>query len=427
MAIHLSLPGADLQWEGWTTFSPRKEIRPNFKIGKKGGPDGRGGLIVAHDSREGLDGAWTRTFQVEGGLHYRISASARTRKVMNPRANRYVEIFFHDKAGNLVNDERVNVKSRPYYLPQVFGDNQDWTKFEGIFKAPPKATNATVRLHLRWEPGGEVEWGGLGFVKSPAKAKRRVRLASVNFRPKGGKTGLENCRQFAPSIKEAAAKKADLVVLGECITTVSNPLDHVSGAEPIPGPSTQYLGTLANKHNLYIVTTLYERYEHQIYNTAVMLGPEGTIMGKYRKLCLARGEYRKGIAPGTGFPVFKTRFGMVGMMICFDVHMPEVARGLAANGAEIIAMPIMGGHPALAKARAIENQVYLVTSTYGINDDWMQSGVWDLAGNLRSRATRPNEVVIAEIDLAEQHLWRANMGDFKGRLQHERPTVPLPQ
>lgn len=68
----------------------------------------------------------------------------------------------------------------------------------------------------------------------------------------------------------------------------------------------------------------------------------------------------KGVAPGRQFPVFDTDIGKVDMMICFDVHMPEVARGLAANSAEIITMPIMGGHPALARARAIENQVYLV-------------------------------------------------------------------
>ena len=74
-------------------------------------------------------------------------------------------------------------------------------------------------------------------------------------------------------------------------------------------------------------------------------------------------------------------------MICFDVHMPEVARGLAANGAELIAMPIMGGHPALARARAIENQAHLVTATYSINDDWMQTDVWDLSGDLLVRAT----------------------------------------
>ena len=114
-------------------------------------------------------------------------------------------------------------------------------------------------------------------------------------------------------------------------------------------------------------------------------------------------------------------------VVLLDVHMPEVARGLAANGAEIIAMPIMGGHPALDRARAIENQIYLVTSTYSVNDDWMQSGVWGLDGDLLVRATEPDSVVVAEVDLSKQHFWRANMGDFKSRLVHERPNVPLPE
>ena len=83
--------------------------------------------------------------------------------------------------------------------------------------------------------------------------------------------------------------------------------------------------------------------------------------------------------------------------------MPEVARGIAANGAEIIAIPIMGGHPTLAKARAIENQVYLVTSTYSLNEDWMQTGIWDRSGDLHARATKPNELVIHEIDLAQPY------------------------
>ena len=175
------------------------------------------------------------------------------------------------------------------------------------------------------------------------------------------------------------------------------------------------------------VTSLFEREKETLYNTAVILGPDGKLVGKYRKLCLARDEYREGISPGNQFPVFNTRFGKVGLMICFDVHMPEVARGIAANGAEIIAMPIMGGHPILAKARAIENQVYLVTSTYSLNDDWMQTGIWGRSGDLHARATKPNELVIHEIDLAQPHFWRGNIGNFQNRLRHERPTFQLPR
>ena len=416
-----------LEFNGWRPFSPRDEIRPDFAIRRAGGPRGRGGLVIKHDDRQGLDGAWARTFEIEGNCHYRITAHSRTTNVVNPRHRTYVELLFHDAEGDLVLNQRTGVKSRPFYPPDADADQRGWTKFTGIYRAPLAATHATVKLHLRWEPGGRVEWGNVSLLKTDPRPPRKVRLAAANYRPRGGKTTLDNLIQLRPYIAQAAEQHADLVVLGECITSVGNDLSHVEAAEAIPGPSTDYLGRLAREHNLYIVTSLHERVGHLIYNTAVLLGPDGTLVGKYRKVCLARDEYRKGVAPGRQFPVFDTDIGKVGMMICFDVHMPEVARGLAANGAEIIAMPIMGGHPALARARAIENQVYLVTSTYSVNDDWMQTGVWGLSGDLLVRAAKKDCVVVAEVDLSEQYFWRANMGEFKGRLRHERPAVELPK
>ena len=426
-AVYASAKEPEPHWEGWRPYAPRDEIRPEFLLKKNGGPDRRGGLLIRHDSRQNLFGAWGKTFEVRGGSHYRATAWARTRTVPNPRTHRYLEIFFHDKDGKYVVDDRTGNHTRPLYPWDEPPDSKGWTRFSEIYYSPKAATHATMRLHLRWEPGGEVEWGGASLEPSPPRPPRKARLAAVNFRPRGGKSTLDNCRMLVPFVEKAAAQQADLVVFGECITTMNNGLDHVTGAEPIPGPCTNLLGELARNHDLYLVTSLFERDGHQVYNTAVMLGPDGALVGTYRKLCLARGEYRRGIAPGEGFPVFDTRFGKVGMMICFDVHMPEVARGIAANGAEIIAMPIMGGHPALAKARAIENQVHLVTSTYSLNDDWMQTGIWDRAGKLNARATTRDAVVIHEVDLAKTHFWRGNIGNFRGRLRHERPHFGLPE
>jgi len=423
-----SIPEIDLlKFDGWQPFSCRDEIRPDFMINRTGGPDGQGGLIIRHDDREGLDGAWTKTFKIDGDHHYCITAYARFTNVDNPRHHAYVEMLFHGEDGKLVLNKLTGVQSRPFYATDIEKDQDGWIKFSGIFRAPAAATNATVKLHLRWEPKGQVEWGGVSLTKTGPRPVRKVCLAACNYRPRDGKTAVDNLRQLHPYIAEAAERHADLLVLGECITSVGNGLSLTEAAEPIPGPSTDYLGSLAEKYKLYIVTTLNERAGYLIYNTAVLLGPDGTLVGKYRKICPARGEYRQGIAPGHQFPVFETSIGKVGMMICFDVHMPEVARGLAANGAEIIAMPIMGGHPALAKARAIENQVYLVTSTYSVNDDWMQTGVWDLSGSLITRATEKDCIVTADVDLSEQYFWRANMGDFKSRLRHERPDVELPR
>ena len=228
-----------------------------------------------------------------------------------------------------------------------------------------------------------------------------------------------------PFVEKAATKKADLVVFGECITTMNNGLDHVAGRTDSRSLHQVSRYPFRQARSLSSDQS-FRKGGHKVYNTAVMLGPDGSLIGTYRKLCLARENTAGGVTPGSGFPVFETRFGKVGMMICFDVHMPEVARGIAANGAEVIAMPIMGGHPALAKARAIENQVHLVTSTYSLNDDWMQTGVWDRAGELHARATTKDEVVIHEVDLSKQNFWRASVGDFRGRLRHERPPSNCP-
>ena len=68
-----------------------------------------------------------------------------------------------------------------------------------------------------------------------------------------------------------------------------------------------------------------ERDGHEVYNVSVMMGPDGEIAGKYRKVTLPREEIQQGISPGYEYPVFDTRFGKVGMMICFVVFFPEVA------------------------------------------------------------------------------------------------------
>lgn len=108
---------------------------------------------------------------------------------------------------------------------------------------------------------------------------------------------------------------------------------HADAAEPIPGPSTDYFGQLAKQHNLYIVAGLLERDQQLVYNVAVLLAPDGSVAGKYRKVCLPRGEWLGGVQPGHEYPVFDTRFGKLGMMVCYDGFFPEVARELTNHGA----------------------------------------------------------------------------------------------
>ncbi len=109
------------------------------------------------------------------------------------------------------------------------------------------------------------------------------------------------------------------------------------------------------------------------------------------------------------------------MMVCYDGFFPEVARELSNNGAEVIAWPVWGCNPLLAKARACENHVYVVSSTYSdAGADWMISGIFDHYGDVIAKATQWGTVAIAAVDLDARTHWNS-LGDFRAQLPSHRP------
>lgn len=380
---------------GWSARSPRDELRPAFAHHPAGGPNRSGAFVITHDGRAGLQGWVEKEFPVTGDTWVRFGVVRKARDVADARRSCLARVRWQDDAGKMVSaavsEARVKElghtpSAEPEHPLDGATDADGWTTVSGVYRVPPKATKAVVELHLQWAPGGRVEWAGVEFAKTDPPPARTVRLAAVHYKPTG-KSPKTNCEEYAPLVAEAARQKADLVVLGETVSYVNvKKLPH-EVAEPVPGPTTDYFGDLAKKHATHVVLGVYEREKHLVFNTAVLLGPDGKLIGKYRKVCLPHAEVERGVAPGSDYPVFDTAFGKVGLMVCYDGFFPEVARELSNRGAEVIAWPVWGCDPLLAKARAAENRVFVVSSTFmAPKDGWMLSAVFGPSGEVLAKA-----------------------------------------
>ena len=192
-----------------------------------------------------------------------------------------------------------------------------------------------------------------------------MRIGYVQMNPTFGKVA-SNLEAAEELMRQSTA---DLWVLPELFATgyqfaSQEELDVLS--EPIPeGPTTQTLIAFARTQSCFVVAGLTEYHGCNVYNSAVLVGPEG-LVAHYRKIHLFSNE-KQWFAPGdTPFPVEDIGPAKVGIMICFDHLFPESARTLALKGAEIIAHPSNLVMPVYAqvtmRARALENGVFTVTA-----------------------------------------------------------------
>lgn len=162
-----------------------------------------------------------------------------------------------------------------------------------------------------------------------------------------------NKQKLAQGIAKAARRGAELVVQQELHNTPyfcqEENTDNFDLAEPIPGPSTHYLGQLAQEHGLVIVASLFERRAPGLYhNTAVVLERDGSIAGTYRKMHIPDDPayYEKFyFTPGDlGFRPIRTSLGLLGVGVCWDQWYPEGARLMALAGAQLLIYPTAIGY-----------------------------------------------------------------------------------
>ena len=194
-------------------------------------------------------------------------------------------------------------------------------------------------------------------------------------------------------------------------------------AEPIPGPSTDYLQKVCAHTGVTIIAGTSEIANKQLYNTAVMVGPSG-LLGKYRKTHLWPPEAAV-FQAGTGLPVFSTPLCTIGIGICYDMEFPETARALTLKGAEILFYPSADmspyddKHDLYTRARAQENGVYVVNANpvghAGGNTFFGRSQVVAPTGEVLARAGPSPALLIVDIDLSRVEEEREAMGYLSNR------------
>lgn len=199
---------------------------------------------------------------------------------------------------------------------------------------------------------------------------RRFRAAVVQTHAELGDLAT-NIARSREHVLEAVRQGAQLVVLPECMNSgylFDSKAHCLTLAEPLDGPYCQALAQMAREHGIHLGAGLTERGDDgQAYNSAVLFDPRGQLIGHYRKQFLPAQDQHWFSVGDLGHPVIDTALGRIGLMVCFDGRIPEVARCLAAQGAEIILdmanFFVMGQADLFVPARAMDNGVWILAAT----------------------------------------------------------------
>jgi N-carbamoylputrescine amidase len=269
-----------------------------------------------------------------------------------------------------------------------------------------------------------------------------ITVACLQMRPTFGDVAA-NVADSLRMIDQAAERGADLVVLPELCNSgyvFASRGEAFALAEEIPsGPTVKAWAERAARHRLYLVAGICERAEGNLYNSAVVLGPEG-YLGTFRKVHLWNEETLYFEPGDLGFPVFHTPIGRIGVAICYDGWFPETYRLCALQGADIVCVPTnwvpipgqAAGRQAMANILAMgaahSNSMFIACADrVGVERGQPFEGQslivgytgWPVAGP----ASRDSEeIVFAEIDLREARRKR-NWNAFNQVLRDRRTDV----
>ena len=253
----------------------------------------------------------------------------------------------------------------------------------------------------------------------------------------------QNLEKAVDSIRAAAKQGAQIICLPELFLTqyfcqTEDP-DNFSLAESLPGPTSTTLSNLSKELQVVLIVPLFEKRTQGIYhNTAIVIDADGSIAGTYRKMhipddpCFFEKFY---FTPGdTGFKSFSTRYGKVGVLICWDQWFPEAARLTALSGAQFLFYPTAIGYQdedakvsqqqisaweTIQKSHAISNGVFLASVNRVGRENaltfWGKSFICNPFGEVIGQAEDEPQILIAKCPLSEIESTRQNWPFLRDR------------
>ena len=256
-----------------------------------------------------------------------------------------------------------------------------------------------------------------------------------------------NMDKAIAGIKDAAAKGANIVCLQELFTSLYfcdvEDYENFKLAEPVPGPSTDLLSAVAKEAGVVVIASLFEKRAQGLYhNTTAVLDADGSYLGKYRKMHIP--DYpayfeKFYFTPGDlGYKMFETKYGKIGVLICWDQWYPEASRLTALMGAEILFYPTAIGWATnqdeatnteqynawqtIQRSHAVANGVHVVSvNRVGFEQDgamkfWGGSFISNPFGSLIVKATHDQEeVIVTELDLSKTDSYRTHWPFLRDR------------
>jgi predicted amidohydrolase len=228
---------------------------------------------------------------------------------------------------------------------------------------------------------------------------------------------VSNLQKAKEYITKAKSLGADFVLLPELYIAAATPNSGVRPAEvaePLDGPFVTGLAEAACENQIYVICGIFESIEEdkdRAYNTTVFINRSGELVQNYRKTHLYDAfSYKESdfIAPGDNpYQVVETEFGKIGLMVCYEVRFPEIARQFALQGADILFMPagwVAGAMKedhweTLVRARAIENTIFICAADQVGNIFAGRSLIVDPMGVILASAGEEEALILASIDL----------------------------